>query len=83
MDVLYLILTIFFLFYFHSNIILSLSTSFFPIFLGVLVNIILNSIKQAVNSSAPRKMEVYSAVSIFIIHKSCFDFTSKVSYMKE
>uniref|UniRef100_A0A8C3U972 acid phosphatase n=1 Tax=Catharus ustulatus TaxID=91951 RepID=A0A8C3U972_CATUS len=28
---------------------------------GVLVNIILNSIKQAVNSSAPRKMEVYSA----------------------
>ncbi|KAF4793184.1 hypothetical protein TURU_113439 [Turdus rufiventris] len=44
---------------------------------GVLVNIILNSIKQAVNSSAPRKMEVYSAVSIFIIYKSCFDFTSK------
>uniref|UniRef100_A0A8C0ZC40 acid phosphatase n=1 Tax=Cyanistes caeruleus TaxID=156563 RepID=A0A8C0ZC40_CYACU len=28
---------------------------------GVLVNIILNSIKQAVNSSKPRKMEVYSA----------------------
>uniref|UniRef100_A0A8C5TA22 acid phosphatase n=1 Tax=Malurus cyaneus samueli TaxID=2593467 RepID=A0A8C5TA22_9PASS len=28
---------------------------------GVLVNIILNSIKQAVNSSNPRKMEVYSA----------------------
>ncbi|NXC25155.1 PPAP phosphatase, partial [Campylorhamphus procurvoides] len=28
---------------------------------GVLVNIILNSIKQAANSSKPRKMEVYSA----------------------
>ncbi|KAJ7404550.1 Prostatic acid phosphatase [Willisornis vidua] len=44
---------------------------------GVLVNIILNSIKQAANSSKPRKMEVYSAVSIFIFHKSCFQFPSK------
>lgn len=44
------------------------------------MNIILNSIKQAVNSSKPRKMEVYSAVSIFIFHTSCFDFTSEVKW---
>ncbi|NXT68369.1 PPAP phosphatase, partial [Chaetops frenatus] len=43
-----------------------METSGLKIFFCVLVNIILNSIKQAVNSSKPRKMEVYSAV-IYIL----------------
>jgi len=41
------------------------------------LNIILNSIKQAANSSKERKMEVYSAVSILTFYKYFYDFTSK------